>query len=246
MEICERASGARMHTALYRPFAFDQSALTTQLLFDLTQFLTRCSRSLAGAFLGLLNNRCFKSRLSFVGQITTTRALSYGITGLIGRSGGLFYDLRLQARPGYGLYRYFSFRTFLGRRGDNYDRFLLRVKEVAESFRVLTQVVQVLRAPQPRVRGLASLEVRQQRPLEGSLGVYFDVSLDSTRFDLTLTQLTEVEMFWGRLQSSSLNSSNKPLEGVGLLQLELEPWVSRQKFVSMEALIAHFRGASEG
>ena len=144
MEVCERASGARMHTAMYRPFGFDQAALSVGLLRDIAQFLTRCSRSLAGAFLGLLANRSFKSRLSFVGQLNLARLASYGITGLTARSGGLVNDLRLQARVGYGLYRMLAFRVFLGRRGDNFDRFLIRVKEAAEGFRILSQLVHTL------------------------------------------------------------------------------------------------------
>ena len=74
MELCEQASGARMHTALYRPFAFDMTAFSSLFVRELSQFLTRCSRSLAGSFLGLLNNRSLKSRLSFVGQLSLTKA----------------------------------------------------------------------------------------------------------------------------------------------------------------------------
>lgn len=88
MEICERASGARMHTALYRPFGFDVTAISTALFRDMTAFITRCSRSLSGAFMGLLYNRALKTRLAMVGQISTMRIRSYGVTGLIARSGG--------------------------------------------------------------------------------------------------------------------------------------------------------------
>jgi NADH-quinone oxidoreductase subunit D len=144
MELCEQASGARMHTALYRPFGFDLSVFTGVFLRELSQFLSRCGRSLAGAFLGLLNNRSLKSRLSFVGQVSLAKVTSYGITGLIARSCGGLYDLRLQGRPGYTIYRGLAFRTFLGRRGDNLDRFVIRVKEVAEGFRLLSQCVQAL------------------------------------------------------------------------------------------------------
>jgi len=159
MEICEQASGARMHTALYRPFAFDFSVLSTMLLRELGHFLTRCSRSLAGAFLGLLNNRGLKSRLSFIGQVTLSKVTAYGVTGLISRSCGGFYDLRFQNHPGYTLYRGWSFRMFIGRRGDNLDRFLLRVKEVAESFRLLSQALQALFPTTPRHSGVACLPV---------------------------------------------------------------------------------------
>lgn len=144
MELCEHASGARMHTALYRPYQFDFSVLSALFLREISQFLARCGRSLAGAFLGLLNNRGLKSRLSFVGQVALTKTTAYGVNGLIGRSCGSLYDLRLQGRLGYTLYRSLAFRVFIGRRGDNLDRFLLRIKEVAEGFRLLSQCLQVL------------------------------------------------------------------------------------------------------
>lgn len=160
MELCEQASGARMHTALYRPFNFDSSVFTNVFVRELCQFLTRCGRSLAGAFLGLLNNRSFKSRLSYVGQISLPKIHSYGITGLIARSCGGLYDLRLQNVAGYGLYREMALRVFLGRRGDNLDRFLIRVKEVSESFRLLSQVMQfILPATQTTASKLSPVSV---------------------------------------------------------------------------------------
>lgn len=157
MELCEQASGARMHTALYRPFAFDFTVVSGVFIRELGHFLSRCGRSLAGAFLGLLNNRSLKSRLSFVGQISLAKAEAYGLTGLTARSCGSLYDLRLQGRVGYTIYRGLAFRVFLGRRGDNFDRFLLRVKEVAECFRLLSQCLQALQpAPAAGLRGLVS------------------------------------------------------------------------------------------
>src|SRR5574343_632351 len=133
MELFERVSGARMHTALYKPHSIDWTALSTGFYNDLARFLTRCGRTLAGAFLGLLNNRVFKTRLVGVGGFTDTKLTSYGISGITARSCGLRRDLRLQRTGGYGAYWYLTFRTFLGRRGDNLDRFLIRIKETVES-----------------------------------------------------------------------------------------------------------------
>lgn len=144
MELFERTSGARMHTALYRPFTVDLTPLTGGFFRDLAHFLTRCGRSLSGAFLGLLHNRVIKTRLAMLGQISKNKALAHGISGVVARSTGLCVDLRLTASPSYGAYRGLTFRTFLGRRGDNLDRFLLRIKEMVESFRLISQVTQML------------------------------------------------------------------------------------------------------
>lgn len=144
MALLEQVSGARMHTNLYRPFSFDFSSLTAVFYRDLTNFLTRCARSLNGAFLGLLNNRSLKSRLSYVGQLTPHRLLNYGISGIIARSAGLLLDRRFTNQLQYGAYGLMTNRSFLGRRGDNLDRFLIRVKETIEVFRLLSQLVSLL------------------------------------------------------------------------------------------------------
>lgn len=143
-ELFEGLSGARMHTGLHRPFEFDFAALTPRFLAELSRLLLRCGRALAGSFVGLLNNRSFKTRLASTGQLSATKLRDYGITGLAARSGGLSLDLRRQAGGAYGAYSGLAVRTFLGRRGDNLDRFLGRVKEVAESFRLVAQLLGVL------------------------------------------------------------------------------------------------------
>lgn len=141
MEFFERLSGARMHTALYKPNWFDVTNLTELFFLDLSKFLLKCSRTVNGAFLGLLNNRILKSRLASVGSIQINKINNYGITGIIGRSGGVKDDLRLKKVNNYGSYWYLSFRTFLGKKGDNYDRFLIRIKEILESFRIISQIL---------------------------------------------------------------------------------------------------------
>jgi NADH:ubiquinone oxidoreductase subunit D len=146
-ELFEGLSGARMHTGLHRPFDFDFTVLSRRFLLELSRLLGRCGRALAGAFLGLLNNRAFKTRLALVGQLSSSRLREYGITGVIARSAGLGVDLRRQGVGAYGAYSGLAVRTFLGRRGDNLDRFLGRVKEVAESFRLIAQLLQGLLGP---------------------------------------------------------------------------------------------------
>ena len=144
MEFFERVSGARMHTALYKPNWFDLSNLNELFFLDLSKFLLKCSRTINGAFLGLLNNRILKSRLSNIGSIQFNKINNYGITGIISRSSGLKDDLRLKKINNYGSYWYLSFRTFLGKKGDNYDRFLIRIKEILESFRIISQIINFL------------------------------------------------------------------------------------------------------
>jgi NADH-quinone oxidoreductase subunit D len=144
MSLLELASGARMHTALYRPGGLDLGGLTGVFFRDLAALLTRCARALGGAFLGLLANRALRSRLASVGALSPARAMSYGVSGIVARSTGYLQDRRFQRDHGYGAYGALAFRTFVGRRGDNLDRFLLRIKEVGESARLLSQLAQLL------------------------------------------------------------------------------------------------------
>jgi len=104
MEFFERVTGARMHTAIYKPFEFDWTAFPKSLFLDLAKFLMRCSRSLSGAFLGLLNNRILKSRLASVGMISPSKSNNYSISGIIARGAGLRKDLRLKRGNFYGAY----------------------------------------------------------------------------------------------------------------------------------------------
>ena len=234
MEVCERASGARMHTALYRPLEEDASVLTPGLLLDLTQFLTRCSRALAGAFLGLLGNRSLKSRLSGVGQMSSGVQLSYGLSGLLLRSGGRARDLRMQAALPYGLYRALTLRIFIGRRGDNFDRFLLRIKEAAESFRLLAQVLALLQPQGGRGAGVRAVGTRVKVWRRGSRCWRGGWVADGDAGAL------------GRVYTKPHLRLQAEIGGAELGGLTLSPWAQRGKFSSMEHVIAHFRRASSG
>lgn len=79
-----------------------------------------------------------------MGRITGPKALSYGITGIIGRSSGLATDLRLASGTLYGLrYSTQHLRSFLGLQGDCFDRFIVRSKEIIESFRLILQLLSI-------------------------------------------------------------------------------------------------------
>lgn len=243
MELCEQASGARMHTALYRPFGFDTTVFTGVFVRELCQFLTRCGRSLAGAFLGLLNNRSFKSRLSYIGQVSLSKVHSYGITGLIARSCGGLYDLRLQSAPGYSLYRELSLRVFLGRRGDNLDRFLIRVKEVSESFRLLSQIIQSIQpAAQTSLAKAVPLAITLTR-----LKVRFYLSVRSaSRADVRTSAYLQAPLHIAAKKHALESPAALVSTAWAPLSLALEPRLAQGKFNSMESLISHFRAASEG
>jgi len=67
--------------------------------------------------------------------------LDYGLTGVMSRSVGIKRDLRLSKLETYSNYYFLNFRGFLGQHGDSYDRFLIRMNEMAESLNIVNQTI---------------------------------------------------------------------------------------------------------
>ena len=92
---------------------------------------------------GLLShNRIWIDRTREVGVIPTELAISYGLTGPIGRASGVDYDLRVN-EP-YSSYQDFDFDVIIGAEGDAYDRFNVRLHELWESRKICTQALDKL------------------------------------------------------------------------------------------------------
>ena len=244
MELFERVSGARMHTALYAPFYFDFATLTSRFWLDCVSFLNRASRALSGAFLGLLHNRALKTRLGGVGQLSCLKLRSYGITGVIARSSGILTDLRLQPSRSYSAYRSLSFRTFLGRRGDNLDRFLLRIKEVVESLRLIAQTILVLRPSSSEIFFHTRLNhffsfLAQSVKIKARGSRYRMV----TRFAFSGTVAFLGAHYMG--PTGLLNRNGVSLSW-GYANRSFFAKTAHGSFSGMEELISHFRRVSEG
>jgi NADH-quinone oxidoreductase subunit D len=92
----------------------------------------------------LTRNRVFIDRMSGVGVLRPDDAISYGITGPMLRSCGVAYDVR-KVNP-YLVYDRFDFEVPTGERGDNYDRFTVRFREMHQSRRILEQAVKSIPA----------------------------------------------------------------------------------------------------
>jgi NADH-quinone oxidoreductase subunit D len=87
----------------------------------------------------LLRNRIFMDRTMGVGTIAADEAIAYGWTGPCLRSTGVAYDVR-KAHP-YLVYGDLDFDVPVGTRGDNYDRFAVRLAEIRQSVRILEQAL---------------------------------------------------------------------------------------------------------
>jgi NADH-quinone oxidoreductase subunit D len=154
MELYERVCGARMHAAFYRPNEVNLKALSRGLLEDALDFGRNCLITLNEMHNILTYSKIWKQRLVNIGSYSLDTCLGYGLTGVMARSAGARRDLRLDRLDTYANYYHLHFRTYLGQNGDSYDRFLMRMNEMAESINIISQLV--LRLTN-KVSGRASL-----------------------------------------------------------------------------------------
>ena len=140
MGFYERASGARMHAAYFRPGGVHQD-VPLKLLADIADWLdTRVPRLFEDAISLVADNRIFKQRNVDIGLVNKADALAWGFSGPMIRGSGIAWDLR-KSQP-YDVYAKMDFDVPVGTRGDCYDRFMVRVEEVRQSVRIMKQCLQ--------------------------------------------------------------------------------------------------------
>jgi NADH-quinone oxidoreductase subunit D len=133
----ERVSGARMHSAYYRPGGVHQDA-PLKLLTDIGDWLdTRLPRLFEDAISLVADNRIFKQRNVDIGTVSRDDAIAWGFSGPMIRGAGIPWDIR-KSQP-YDVYDRMDFEIPVGTRGDCYDRFMVRVEEVRQSARIMKQ-----------------------------------------------------------------------------------------------------------
>lgn len=144
MEFYERVSGARMHAAFYRPNEINLKNISSYLLEDISFFSLSCTTTLNEINSILLNNSIWKQRLVNIGTYSTNDAIAWGLTGVMLRCTGVKRDIRLDLFETYGNYYYLNFKSFYSKKGDSYDRYLLRMNEMLESLNIINQLIQKL------------------------------------------------------------------------------------------------------
>jgi NADH-quinone oxidoreductase subunit D len=136
MEFYERVSGARLHACYYRVGGVHQD-LPAGLLDDVRAWADQFPKFIDDMETLLNENRIFKQRTVDIGIISAEDALAWGLTGPMLRGSGVAWDLR-KAQP-YMVYDQLDFDIPIGKNGDCYDRYLVRVEEVRQSLRIIDQ-----------------------------------------------------------------------------------------------------------
>ena len=167
MDTYEAVSGARMHATYYRPGGVyrdlpDQMSLHKESPWTKGKDLDRFNAWRQGSLLDfvdafsqdfpqrvdeyetlLTDNRIWKQRTVGIGEVTPERALQLGFTGPMLRGSGIAWDLR-KKQP-FAAYDRVDFDIPIGTNGDCYDRYLVRMEEMRQSNRIITQCVQWLK-----------------------------------------------------------------------------------------------------
>ncbi|APG62589.1 NADH dehydrogenase [Sphingorhabdus lutea] len=137
MNFFERASGARMHSAYFRPGGVHQD-VPLKLLTDIGDWLDKRMPELFEDAMSLvIDNRIFKQRNVDIATVRRDDAVAWGFSGPMIRGSGIAWDLR-KSQP-YDVYDRMQFDVPVGTRGDCYDRFMVRVEEVRQSARIMKQ-----------------------------------------------------------------------------------------------------------
>ena len=168
MDCYEAASGARMHANYYRPGGVVRDLPETMPKYEPGLFRTKAeckklNKNREGSLLDfiedftnrfpgkvdqyetlLTGNRIWKQRTVGIGVVSPEEAKAFGFSGPMLRGSGVAWDLR-RKQP-YAAYDQLDFKIPVGKNGDSYDRYLIRVAEMRESNHIIKQCVKWLKA----------------------------------------------------------------------------------------------------
>lgn len=167
LDCYEAVSGARMHATYYRPggvyrdlpnempqykpsrwhnkkevarMNYNREGSLLDFIDDFTERFPKCVDEYETL---LTDNRIWKQRTVGIGVVSPERALQLGFSGPMLRGSGVAWDVR-KKQP-YAVYDKMDFDIPIGKEGDCYDRYLVRVEEFRQSTRIIRQCVKWLR-----------------------------------------------------------------------------------------------------
>ena len=141
MYFYEKVSGARMHAAFFRPGGVSKD-LPKGLLREIYVFTTKFQSRIDELEELLTNNRIWKKRLKNVGTISSAVARDQSFSGVVLRSTGTLFDIRKEFP--YEVYNNLQFEVPVGKTGDSYDRYLIRIQEMRQSIFIIQQCLNLI------------------------------------------------------------------------------------------------------
>ena len=166
MEFYERVCGARLHAAYFRPGGVHLD-LPAGLADDILAFCDAFPKVIDDLEGLLTENRIFRQRTVDIGVVSAQQAKDWGFAGPMLRASGIPWDLR-RSQP-YDVYAEMDFDVPIGKNGDCFDRYLVRVEEMRQSLRIMRQALEKMPggpvkvndrkvAPPPRAEMKESME----------------------------------------------------------------------------------------
>src|ERR1700710_2488645 len=144
MVFYERASGSRLHANYFRPGGV-HGDLPQPLIDDIAAFCEPFLRVVDDLDALFIENRIFKQRNVGIGVIALEDCWKWGFSGVMVRGSGAAWDLR-KAQP-YECYEEMDFDIPIGKNGDNFDRYCIRMEEMRQSARIMRQACAKLSGP---------------------------------------------------------------------------------------------------
>ncbi|MEZ5811556.1 MAG: NADH-quinone oxidoreductase subunit D [Rhizobiaceae bacterium] len=141
MVFYERACGARMHAAYFRPGGVHQD-IPPELVEDIGKWCDPFLDTVRDLDDLLTGNRIFKQRNVDIGVVKLDDAWAWGFSGVMVRGSGATWDLR-KSQP-YECYEEMDFDIPIGKNGDCYDRYLIRMEEMRQSVKIMRQCIDLL------------------------------------------------------------------------------------------------------
>jgi NADH-quinone oxidoreductase subunit D len=153
MVFYERVSGSRMHAAYFRPGGVHQD-MPDKLVDDIYDFCDPFLKVVDDLDMLLTGNRIFKQRNVDIAIVKLEDAWNWGFSGVMVRGSGAAWDLR-KAQP-YECYSELDFDIPIGKNGDCFDRYLIRMEEMRQSTKIMKQCLEKLRSAEGR--GLVAVD----------------------------------------------------------------------------------------
>jgi NADH-quinone oxidoreductase subunit D len=141
LEFYERASGARFHSAYIRPGGVHQD-IPVGLDEDIYKFAEGFRQYIDDVDDLLTENRIWRQRLVDIGTVSAKDAMDWGFSGPMLRGSGIAWDLR-KSQP-YEIYDQLDFDVPIGKNGDCFDRYLVRMEEMRQSLKMIKQCIEKL------------------------------------------------------------------------------------------------------
>ena len=142
MGFYERACGARLHANYFRPGGVHQD-LPDKLIDDIEAFCDPFLKVVDDLDNLITDNRIFRQRNADIAVVTLDECWAWGFSGVMVRGSGAAWDLR-KSQP-YECYEEMEFEVPIGKNGDCFDRYLVRMEEMRQSVSIMRQAIAKLR-----------------------------------------------------------------------------------------------------